>query len=139
MIFLSFNQVPDDWDECETELVRLLYLIKNMENLTRESKPYLSGEYADLFTASATDSLTNEEAVAYSNSYYRELEHQSAVAYAATKAEAKGREEGREEGIAEGIAKEKYAFAKAMLADNEPVEKIMRYTGLTLEQLLSLK
>ncbi len=131
MIFLSFNQVPDDWDECETELVRLLYLIKNMENLTRESKPYLSGEYADLFTASATDSLTNEEAVAYSNSYYRELEHQSAVAYAATKAEAKGREE--------GIAEEKCAFAKAMLADNEPVEKIMRYTGLTLEQLLSLK
>ena len=66
-----------------------------MENLTKESKPHLSGEYNDFFTASMTDNLTEEEAVAYSESYLKELDRQSALRFTAKK----NREEGREEGI----------------------------------------
>ena len=43
----------------------------------------------------------------------------------------KGRQEGRQEGMIE--------FARTMLADGEPVSKIMRYTGLTLAELENLK
>ena len=42
----------------------------------------------------------------------------------------KGRQEGRQEGMIE--------FARTMLADGEPVSKIMRYTGLSLAELESL-
>ena len=35
--------------------------------------------------------------------------------------------------------KEKFETAKKMVADGEPVEKIIRYTGLTSEEIESLK
>jgi predicted transposase YdaD len=58
----------------------------------------------------------------------------------------KGKEEGLAEGLAEGMAKGKeegllagkYAIAKTMLADGEPLEKIIRYTQLSAEQIAAL-
>jgi predicted transposase/invertase (TIGR01784 family) len=43
------------------------------------------------------------------------------------KAEAKGREESKAE------------MAREMLTENEPIAKIIKYTGLTLEQIEKLK
>ena len=51
------------------------------------------------------------------------------------KAEAKG----REEGIAIGEEKKALAMAKEMLSDNEPVAKIIKYTGLTIQHIEKLK
>ena len=45
-----------------------------------------------------------------------------------------GREEGREEGRAE----ERVEIAKGMLSDDMPVDKISKYTGLTVEEIMSL-
>ena len=100
-IFISLPEVPEDWDDCDTEFLKIIYLIKNMENMTRNSKPYRTGDYDDFFDAASTTQLTNEEAVAYSRSYLKEMENQSAVRFAAARSreegEIKGREEGREE------------------------------------------
>ena len=49
-----------------------------------------------------------------------------------------GREEGRAEGLAEGIAKGRIEIAKGMLSDGMPVDKISKYTGLTVEEIVSL-
>ena len=62
-----------------------------MDNMTKESKAYQTGEYDEMFTAASTGNLSREEAVAYSASYYKELDNQSAIRFA----ERKGREEGR--------------------------------------------
>ncbi len=78
-----------------------------MENMTHESAPYRSGDYSDFFEASATQLLTNEEAVAYSQSYFKELENQSAVRFAADRSREEGWKEGRMEGLNEGIAMER--------------------------------
>lgn len=96
-IFISLPEVPDEWDDCNSEFLRILYLIKNMENMTRKSKPYRTGEYDDFFDAASTYHLTNEEAVAYSQSYLKDMENQSAVRFAAHRSREEGREEGREE------------------------------------------
>ena len=61
LIFLSLPELPRKWEKCETELERLLYLIKNMEKLTRNSKPYKSGQYDEIFRASATDILSPDK------------------------------------------------------------------------------
>ena len=58
-----------------------------------------------------------------------------------------GREQGREEGRAEGLQagieqgslEAATRIAKAMLADGEPVEKVIRFTGLSREQVCSLE
>ena len=39
----------------------------------------------------------------------------------------------------EGIKQEKMQVAKEMLKDNEPIEKIIKYTKLSKEQILNLK
>lgn len=46
--FLSLNQVSEEWDNCKSELERRLYIIKNLENLDKESKPYKSGENKEI-------------------------------------------------------------------------------------------
>ena len=40
-----------------------------------------------------------------------------------------------EESRAEGLLEGKIEFAKAMIADGVPIDKIMHYTGLTLEEV----
>ena len=47
-------------------------------------------------------------------------------------------DEGREEGREEGKEKERIEIAKNMIADGEPNEKIIRYTGLTREEVEGL-
>ena len=96
-IFISLPEIPEEWDDCRTEFQRITYLIKNMENMTRESKPYRTGDYDDFFAAASTTQLTNEEAVAYSQSYLKEIENQSAVRFAASRSRAEGEAKGREE------------------------------------------
>ena len=46
-----------------------------------------------------------------------------------------GLEQGRTEGEASGRAAEKIEMARTMKADNEPLEKIAKYTGLSIEDI----
>ncbi|MEO1301055.1 MAG: Rpn family recombination-promoting nuclease/putative transposase [Bacteroidota bacterium] len=51
----------------------------------------------------------------------------------------RGKTEGRAEGRAEGLAQRSLEFAQSMLADNEPIDKIKKWTGLSEEQINTLK
>jgi predicted transposase/invertase (TIGR01784 family) len=57
--------------------------------------------------------------------YYRDLKNVVDTSY----------EEGKAEGIAEGEIKSKIEIARQMKSDSEPVEKIMRYTGLSAQDI----
>ena len=50
-----------------------------------------------------------------------------------------GFEKGQEAGRAEGRDERSIEIAREMLAEGESIEKIMRYTGLTEEQIKELK
>lgn len=49
-----------------------------------------------------------------------------------------GMKKAKDEGRAEGKAEEKMEVARNMKADGEPMEKIMRYTGLTAKAIENL-
>ena len=49
--------------------------------------------------------------------------------------EAKARKEGHAEGRAEGIDERNRAIARAMKSNNEPIDKIIQYTGLSAEDI----
>ena len=51
----------------------------------------------------------------------------------------KGCEVGRAEGRAEGITSQRLETARSMLVDGLPLEKIMRYTGLSKEEIDKLQ
>ena len=44
----------------------------------------------------------------------------------------------KKQGKAEGLAEGKVEDAKAMLADNMPIERVSKYTGLTPEEIAVL-
>ena len=55
----------------------------------------------------------------------------STIDTAAYKGHEKGLEEGLRKGRKEGRREQAFAIARQMKADQEPLNKIMRYTGLT--------
>ncbi len=50
-----------------------------------------------------------------------------------------GLEKGLEKGLEEGLEKGLEKVAKQMLSDGENIEKIIRYTGLSREEIEKLK
>ena len=48
------------------------------------------------------------------------------------------RQEGLQQGLQEGEKTKAQTMARAMLADKEQVEKISKYTGLAVEEILNL-
>lgn len=52
--------------------------------------------------------------------------------------EAQALHHAKQEGRQEGISERNIAFAKTMIADGEPIEKIVRYTGLTKKEIEEL-
>jgi len=68
------------------------------------------------------------------DAYEDHLEWLMTEASTLKKYEQRYREEGREEGRVEG----RVEIAKAMISDNEKLEKIIKYTGLTERQIREL-
>ena len=54
-------------------------------------------------------------------------------------AERKGIEQGLERGIEQGIEKKAIKIAKNMLIDGEPIAKIGKFTGLSIEKIKKLQ
>ncbi|MDE7421369.1 MAG: Rpn family recombination-promoting nuclease/putative transposase [Muribaculaceae bacterium] len=122
IFFLSLNQVAKEWEDCKTELERRLYLIKNMEKLNKDSKPYKSGEYEEMFNASEIASIAAEDLVEYRTSIIKEMERESELEYA------------KEEGIEKG----KLEVAIRMRENGFSNGDIMLATGLSEQQIESL-
>ena len=55
------------------------------------------------------------------------------------KARAEGHAEGRAEGHAEGRDERNTEMALDMLADNKPIEEIVKYSHLSMEKVLALR
>ena len=60
---------------------------------------------------------------------------EQAIAEGIAEGRAKGLAEGRAEGFEEGMEKAQYNMAKKMKADNVPYEIIVKYTGLSVEEI----
>lgn len=140
--FLSLTQVSEEWENCKTELERRLYLIKNMENLDKNSKPYVSGEYDEMFKAAEMASLASEEIVAYRNSILQELERESEISFAREEGiqigEERGIQIGEERGIQIGEERGMLNVARKMKKSGVNMGDIMLYTGLSEQQISAL-
>ncbi|MBD5356326.1 MAG: Rpn family recombination-promoting nuclease/putative transposase [Bacteroides sp.] len=147
MYYLSLECVNNEWEKCESEIERQLYLIKNMEKLNKQSQPYLSGEYDEIFKAAELSSMKKEDIVAYSDSIYKEMEMAETLEYNKGLARAEGRAEGLAQGIAKGItqgiakgiAQSQKTVAFNLLTLGVDTETISKATGLSVEEILTLQ
>ena len=128
-----------DWNDCGNETERLMYLIKNMDKLDKNSEIYKCRSYQDFFDAAETDNMVNDEAVAYSQSLQRLEDIQSAFDYQTETARAQGLDEGRAEGRAEGKEQTSREYVTNMLKAGLEPEFIHKITGMPIQEINKLR
>ena len=164
ILLCSLKQIEKrTWRECTTEIERMLYLIKNMEKMDKNSEIYRSKEYEDLFDAAEASSLANEDVVAYSNSLQKLRASEAGIEYARRESYSEGEshgfergleqgvkqgleqgvkqgiEQGVKQGIMEGLEQERRIIALNMIAMGVSDEIIKASTKLTDSEINSLK
>lgn len=129
---LAFNKETED--ECETNLDNWIYSIKNsgkMKTAPRMAKT--SPVFSKLYSKAELAAMTTRQR----NQYELSLKHYwDMLSDRETTRNRMKRE--RAEGLAEGRTEEKIAIAIQMKADEMPVALIVKYTGLSVEEINSL-
>ncbi len=122
MLFVSLADAKKSWVECQTRYEKIIYLIKNLHLMNKESEAYKSGEFYDIFNEAELENMAAEDVVAYSESKLRYEDDLAALDYNYNKGKAEGRAEGREEeriysirlmlsmGISPEVIAEKYSM-----------------------------
>ena len=101
-------------------------ILQNMPNFAQKPTT-VSSRYDSIFTACQQGRLKTKELEQYFRAMVTEKEEQGIAAFY------------KEEGFREGKAEGKIEVAKAMLCQEEPLDKIIAYTGLSKEEIDSLK
>lgn len=139
LIFISLPEVKPEWNECDNELEQILYLVKNMHTMDKNSEPYRSGKYSDMFDASECENMACEEVVEYSKSYYKMIDDMAAMEYSKQEARAEGLKEGRAEGLREGRTEGRaegfIEAAQKLLKSGMSREFICETLGMTPKEL----
>lgn len=94
-------------------------------------------EITDIAALSKDEREKYDESLKVMRDYHATLE--GAALLGRREGHEEGLAEGLEKGLAEGRAESRAETAKMMLEDGEPISKIMRYTGLTEEEIEKLR
>ncbi len=122
-IYLEMPKFNKTIDELETRSDKWLFILRNLNKLDRVPDKLGEHIFEKLFETAEIAKFTPAQIQSYEDSlkYYRDLKNSMDTA--------------KEEGIEEG----KIEVAREMLKEGESFEKIIRYTGLTKEQIENIK
>jgi predicted transposase/invertase (TIGR01784 family) len=125
--FLQMPLFQKQAHELTTKFDRWCYFLKNLESF--DHIPAILNEpiFQKAFGTAALASLTPEQRASYDESLIQYWGFKSAIETAV------------EEAVETATAEKAIDIAKIMLLNNEPKEKILLYTGLTIEQIEKLR
>ncbi|MDD5784537.1 MAG: Rpn family recombination-promoting nuclease/putative transposase [Prevotella sp.] len=130
MIFLQLPLFTKEADECENQVERWIYLLKNMETLNRLPWAAQSAVFQKLESIADVGGMTRAERLQYDEALKK---------YRDTISVFEGvRLEGLKEGNAEGRANEKKETIRRLLASGASVDIIAVATGLTQDEVKPL-
>ena len=150
-IYVEIAKFNKSLDELETLYDKWLYALKNLYKLTQRPKELCDKVFDRLFEEAEIAKFTPQEIREYeaSKMAYRDIKNsidtakQEGLAEGMEKGMEKGMELGMEKGMAKGMAKgmnqKALDIARNMLADGVDINLIMKYSGLTQEQIEKLK
>ncbi|WP_375319441.1 Rpn family recombination-promoting nuclease/putative transposase [Candidatus Tisiphia endosymbiont of Oplodontha viridula] len=127
--------VPIFNDVIKNEMDEWLYLAKYSEVRDDFKSPYMRkvAERLNLLK------MTTKERIAYNKYVNESLKQRDYLLSAEEKGREEGIEKGREEGFEKGEEKKAIAMAKKMLAKRKPIDEIIEFTELTLEEINKLR
>ncbi|MBQ7080670.1 MAG: hypothetical protein IJM92_13655 [Fibrobacter sp.] len=145
-ILYDLTKFNKPYEKIETAEDRWLYLLKhagNAENLPDFDDSVIAKAIHRILVDKASEKLIKDQA---NDMVWTEEEldrwallevraEQKAIA----KGHKQGLEQGLEQGLIQGLEQGRVEMALAMLADNEPIEKIVKYSHLPESKILELK
>ena len=125
-IYIELPKFQKTEKQLHNQFEKWLYVFRHLANLQNRPKVLQEKIFLKLFEVAEIASFSSEEKVQYEESlkYYRDLKNVVDTS----------REEGREEGREE----EKIQIAKEMKVDGFAIEKIIKYTGLSKNDIEEL-
>jgi predicted transposase/invertase (TIGR01784 family) len=122
-VYLEMPKFNKELDELETRFEKWMYVLKNLKRLDNIPDKLREKIFEKIFEAAEIAKLSAEEYEQYivSMNAYRDLKNSIDTAH--------------DEGKAEGKIEEKLEIAKELKKDNMPIELIVKYTGLSIEEI----
>ena len=143
VIYVEIAKFDKTLEELNTLYEKWLYALKNLYNLTQRPKELCDKVFDRLFEEAEIAKFTPQEMREYETSKmaYRDIKNSVDTAKREGIAEGmeKGMKEGLEKGRVEGMNQRSLDIARNMLADGVDINLIMKYSGLTQEQIEKLK
>jgi len=130
-VYLEMPKFNKEVEELQTRFDKWLYVIKNLHKLDRIPEKLRESIFIKLFETAEIAKFSREEYQHYEDSLksYRDLKNSLDTS------REEGKIEGRIEGRIEGEKNKQIEIAKNMLLDNESIEKIIKYTGLSEDEI----
>ena len=142
-IYVEIAKFNKTLGELDTLYEKWLYALKNLYKLTQRPKELCDKVFDRLFEEAEIAKFTPQEMREYeaSKMAYRDIKNSIDTAKQEGLAEGmeKGMELGMEKGMAKGMNQKALDIARNMLADGVDINLIMKYSGLTQEQIEKLK
>lgn len=138
---MTFMQLPlfnKEAEECDNQFERWIYLLNNMETLTRLPWAAKSAVFQRLEEIADVASLTRQERMKYDEGLKKYRDTLSVLEGARVDGFAEGRAEGRAEGQEEGKNKEKLDTVARLAQAGVDLNTISIATGLSLEEIRSM-
>ena len=126
-IYLEMPNFNKSVAELETNFDRWMYVLQQLPGLENRPAVLKDRIFQKVFETAEIAKFSPDDKVKYEESlkYYRDLKNVVDTSY----------EEGKAEGIAEGETKGKIEIARQMKLDGESIDKIIRYTGLSAQDI----
>ena len=126
-IYLEIPKFSKKIEELRSDYERWLFAFKNLHRLREMPKELEDGVFKKLFDLAELARMEEKERTFYEDSLkdYWDLKSSMETYF----------NEGKAEGKAEGKVEGKVEMAKLMLSDKEPIEKIVKYTGLSRREI----
>ncbi len=103
IMLCSLKELPKEWKDCRTEMEKVLFIIKNIEDMDSSSLAYKEGKYSEIFEAARSNKLRPDQIVNYSESLEKLRDTERGIKYQIERERKKALAEGRAEERAEGI------------------------------------
>ena len=146
IIFAELTRFNKRAEDCETELDRMMYVLKNSENLAAPSGWLTNPVYARILKAFEIPKFSKAKRLQYNKDMYDERRRigemkaakQDGLEEGMAMGLIRGREEGREEGLQLGALQASRLIAKKLLETGQSVSDVSGLTGLSEEEIRSL-
>ena len=146
MIYLQLPLFKKEADECENQVERWIYLLKNMETLSRLPWAAQSAVFKKLESIADVGAMSRDERLKYDEALrkYRDTINvfegvrMDGLMEGRMEGRKEGRMEGRMEGLMEGQRSEKMENARKMKTYGLALDMIAEITGLSIEEVRGL-